>query len=321
MSSDAGGGPGKANLDVFAETLLALARDNRNVLAVTSDSRGSGRLTAFAAALPEQIVEVGIAEQNLVGIAAGLASTGKIVYAVSPASFLTTRSLEQIKNDVCYSDQPVRLIGISAGVSYGALGSTHHSLHDIAALRAIANCTILVPADNLETAAAIRASARMSHPVFIRFGKRAMPPVHEAGTVFEVGKAIVVREGGDVAFIATGETVIHALQAAGELEEKGISARVVSMHTVRPLDIKAVIRAAQECRAIVTVEEHSCAGGLGEACAAVLMQAGLHRPFRIVGLPDEDTVTGSQLEILAHYGISAEGLAHTAARLLDSPGR
>ena len=170
MSSDAGVGPGKANLDVFAETLLALAKDNHNVLAVTSDSRGSGKLTAFAAALPDQIVEVGVAEQNLVGIAAGLASTGKIVYAVSPASFLTARSLEQIKNDVCYSDQPVKLIGISAGVSYGALGSTHHSIHDIAALRAIPNCTIIVPADNLETAQAVKAAATMAHPVYIRFG-------------------------------------------------------------------------------------------------------------------------------------------------------
>jgi transketolase len=316
MSSNAGIGQGKANLDVFAETLLALARDNPNVLAVTSDSRGSGKLTAFAAALPDQLVEVGIAEQNLVGIAAGLASAGKIVYAVSPASFLTARSLEQIKNDVCYADHPVKLIGISAGVSYGALGSTHHSIHDIAALRAIPNCTIIVPADNLETAEAIKASAAMSHPVFIRFGKRPMPPVHSAGTPFEVGKAIVVREGSDAAFIATGETVIHAVQAAGEMEKEGISARVISMHTIRPLDTETISRAAKECRAIVTVEEHSCAGGLGEACAAVLMQAGLHVPFRIVGFPDEDTVTGSQSEIFTHYGISAPSLAHTARALL-----
>ncbi len=318
MSSQAGLELGKANLDVFAETLLDLVRNNRNVLVVTSDSRGSGRLTPFAVALPDQIVEVGIAEQNLVGVAAGLASTGKIVYAVSPASFLTARSLEQIKNDVCYSDQPVKLIGISGGVSYGALGSTHHSIHDIAALRAIHNCAIIVPADNLETTEAVKASAGMSHPMYIRFGKRPMPHVHRPGTLFEVGKAMLVREGSDVAFIATGETVIHALLAAGDLEKERISARVISMHTIRPLDTQAVIRAAKECRAIVTVEEHSCAGGLGEACAAVLMQAGLHVPFRIVGFPDEDTVTGNQLEIFTHYGISAEGLARTAKALLNS---
>jgi transketolase len=318
MSSQGGFELGKANLDVFAETLLALAKNNHNVMVVTSDSRGSGKLTSFAAALPDQIIEVGIAEQNLVGVAAGLASTGKIVYAVSPASFLTARSLEQIKNDVCYSDHPVKLIGISGGVSYGPLGSTHHSIHDMAALRAIHNCTIIVPADNLETAEAVKASARMSHPVFIRFGKRPMPHVHRPGTRFEVGKALLVREGNDVAFIANGETVVHALQAAGDMEKEGVSARVISMHTVKPLDTQAVIRAAEECRAIVTVEEHSCAGGLGEACAAILMQAGLRVPFKIVGFPDEEMVTGSQLEIFTHYGISALGLAASAKALLTS---
>jgi len=261
-------------------------------------------------------VEIGIAEQNLVGVAAGLASTGKIVYAVSPASFLTARSLEQIKNDVCYSDQPVRLIGISAGVSYGALGSTHHAIHDLAALRAIPNLTIIVPADNLETAGAMQASARMSHPVYIRFGKRPMPHLHRPGTVFEVGRSILVRPGTDVAFVATGETVLHAVQAAEELESDGISARVISMHTIKPLDTQAIIQAARECRVLVTVEEHSCAGGLGEACASVLMQAGLHPDFRIVAFPDEDTVTGSQLEIFSHYGISGQGLARTARESL-----
>jgi transketolase len=316
MTVEAGLEMGKANLDVFSEALLALARDNRNILAVTSDSRGSGKLAPFAAALPDQLVEIGIAEQNLVGVAAGLASTGKIVFAVSPASFLTARSLEQIKNDVCYSDQPVKLVGISAGVSYGALGSTHHSIHDLAVMRAISNCTIIVPADNFESAEAVKAAAKMSHPVFIRFGKHPMPHLHRPGTVFEVGQSICVREGNDVAFIATGETVVHAFGAAQELERVGISARVISMHTIRPLDTAAVIGAAEQCRAIVTVEEHSCAGGLGEACAAVLMEARWCVPFKIVGFPDEDTVTGSQLEIFAHYGISAQGLAHTAKSLL-----
>lgn len=318
MSFEAGTQLGKANLEVFSQTLLELAQNNKDVLAVTSDSRGSGKLVPYATALPDQIVEIGIAEQNLVGVAAGLASAGKIVYAVSPASFLTTRALEQIKNDVCYSDQPVKLIGISAGVSYGALGSTHHSIHDIAALRAIHNCAVIVPADNFEAAEAVKAAAKTSHPVFIRFGKRPMAHLHRPGTVFEVGKSLLVREGDDVAFIATGETVVHAVLAARDLAKEGISARVISMHTIRPLDTEAVIGAAKECRAIVTVEEHSCAGGLGEACAAILMQAGRHKPFNIVGFPDEDTVTGSQLEIFTHYGISAQGLAATARQLLAS---
>jgi transketolase len=307
---------GKANVEVFSETLLMLARADRNVLAVTSDSRGSGKLSPFAATVPDQIVEVGIAEQSLVGVAAGLASTGKIVYAVSPASFLTARSLEQIKNDVCYSDHPVKLIGISAGVSYGALGSTHHSIHDIAVFRAIHNCTIIVPADNLETAEAVKASARMAHPVFIRLGKSRMFHLHAPGTEFTVGKSLLVRAGTDIAFVATGETVIHALMAANDLAKEGISARVVSMHTVRPLDVAAVVQAGRECRAVVTAEEHSCAGGLGEACAAVLMEAGLSVPFKIMGFPDEDTVTGSQEQIFSHYGLSARGLADTARKLL-----
>lgn len=320
MSFVAGNELGRANLEVFSDTLLSLARNDRNVIAVTSDSRGSGKLSPFAKAVPHQIVEVGIAEQNLVGVAAGLASTGKIVFAVSPASFLTARALEQIKNDVCYSDQPVKLIGISAGVSYGALGSTHHSTHDLAALRAVENLTIMVPADNFETAEAVKAAARMSHPVYIRFGKRPLPHLHAPGTRFQPGKALLVQDGADVAFIATGETVHPALMAARELRNADLSCRVISLHTVKPLDADAVIAAATECRAVVTVEEHSVFGGLGEACAATLMQAGIHVPFRIVGFPDEYTVTGNQLEIFEHYGISASGLARTAQTLLNRGG-
>ncbi len=316
MKFEPGTESGKANLEVFSETLMSLAKNDRNVLVVTSDSRGSGKLAPFAAAYPDQIVEVGIAEQNLVGISAGLASTGKIVYAVSPACFLTARALEQIKNDVCYSDHPVKLIGISAGVSYGALGSTHHSTHDLAVLRAINNIVIIVPADNFETEQAIRATATMPHPVYIRFGKRPMYHLHNPRTKFEIGKSITIRQGSDVTFIATGETVYYALMAAKLLEKQGQSARVISMHTVKPLDIEAILQAASDSKAIVTVEEHRVLGGLGEACASVLMEAGLSIPFKIVGLPDEYTVTGSQVEIFNHYSISAQGLAETAGKLL-----
>ena len=318
MSFEAGSELGKANLEVFSETLLSLAERDSNVLAVTGDSRGSGKLLPFAEKLPYQIVEVGVAEQNLVGIAAGLASAGKIVYAVSPACFLTARALEQIKNDVCYSDRPVKLIGISAGVSYGALGSTHHATHDVAALRAINNIDIIVPADNLETAGAIKAAAKMTHPVYIRFGKRPMYHLHKRGTAFEVGKSIAIHQGTDVGFIAAGETVYHALMAAKELSKEGLTSRVISMHTIRPLDTQAVLSAASDCRAMVTVEEHSVSGGLGEACAAVLMEAGIRVPFRIIGFPDEYMVTGSQLDIFRHYGISAQGLAKTAKTLLNA---
>lgn len=308
---------GSANLVVFAETLLAMGRQDRHILAVTSDSRGSAKLVSFAQALPEQLVEVGIAEQNLVGISAGLASAGKSVFAVSPACFLTARALEQIKNDVCYSDVPVTLVGISAGVSYGALGSTHHSLHDLAALRAISNNTIVVPADNRETQGAVAAAASAPHPTFLRFGKAVMYDLHPPDTKFEFGRAITIRDGTDVAFVGTGETVVHGLLAAEQLAEQGLSCRVLSMHTVKPLDHQAVLRAGQDCRVMVTVEEHSVHGGLGEACAAVLMQAGVHVPLKIVGIPDDDTVTGSQADIFRHYGMTMEGLADTARQLLQ----
>ena len=267
--------------------------------------------------LPQQLVEVGIAEQNLVGIAAGLSAAGKHVFAVSPACFLTARALEQIKNDVCYSDVPTTLVGISAGVSYGALGSTHHSLHDLAALRAISNISVIVPADNFETREAVLVAVLAEHPAYLRFGKAPLPCLHGPATDFVVGKALVLREGIDVAFIATGETVPHAVLAAADLAALGVECRVVSMHTIKPFDAPAVIRAGRECRAIVTAEEHSVHGGLGEASAAVLMQANVAVPMRIVGLPDEDTATGSQADIFRHYGITMEGLTQTALTLLE----
>jgi len=310
--------PAKANLEVFAETLLELAQRDRDILVVTSDSRGSGKLTRFGELLPEQLIEVGIAEQNMVGIAAGLASAGKKVFAVSPACFLTARALEQIKNDVAYSDHPVKLVGISAGVSYGALGSTHHSLHDFAVLRAINNVDIVAPADNFETQGAVRAAVCHPRPLYLRFGKRPVFDLHNPDSVFRIGKGITVREGTDLTFIATGETVSPALSAGSELEARGISCRIISMHTLKPLDEECLCKAARETRALITVEEHSIHGGLGEACAAVLMQRRLSLPFRIVGIPDEPTVSGSQLEIFAHYGISTKGLVDAALQTLAS---
>ncbi|HML20537.1 MAG TPA: transketolase C-terminal domain-containing protein [Aggregatilinea sp.] len=308
---------GKANLEVMADTLMALAEHDRDLLVVTSDSRGSGKLVPFANAFPDQVVEVGIAEQNLVGIAAGLASTGKKVFAVSPACFLTARSLEQIKNDVAYSDQPVTVVGISAGVSYGSLGTTHHSLHDYAVMRTINNIDVLAPADNFETAEAIKAAYTLRRPVYVRFGKQAMPHLYGPGATFEVGKANVLSQGADVTFVATGETVPRAVQAAAVLEGEGLSCGVISVHTLKPFDAEAVLDAAENTRALITVEEHSIFGGLGEACASALMQSGVRVPFKIVGLPDDHTVTGSQNEIFTHYGISADGLANTARQLLQ----
>jgi transketolase len=305
-----------ANLEVFAATLLELAREDSDLLVVTSDSRGSAKLAPFAKAVPGQIVEVGIAEQNLVGVAAGLSLAGKKVFAVSPASFLTARSLEQIKNDLSYSDRPVNAVGISAGVSYGALGSTHHSLHDYAALRAIHNITIVAPADNFETREAVRAAARLPKPVYLRFGKKPMPHLPRVEPGFELGKASLIRRGNDLSFLACGETVAPAFAAAELLAKEGIQCRVLSVHTIKPLDLAAVRKAATETRGVITAEEHSVSGGLGEACAGFLLQEDIHTRFKIVALPDDHTVTGSQEEIFRHYGIDGPGLASAARDLL-----
>jgi transketolase len=310
---------GKPNQDVFSAVLQELAEHDRQIVAVTSDSRGSGKLVKFGQDLPAQIVEIGIAEQNLVGVAAGLASSGKKAFAVSPACFLTARALEQIKNDVAYSDNPVRLIGISAGVSYGALGSTHHSLHDFAVLRAINNITIVAPADNFETREAVKQAVQLNKPLYLRFGKKAMPLVTEDESIgFEFGKGRVVKKGSDIAIIATGETVYPAIQAAELLAKNNIEATVVSMHTIKPLDKELVLKLAETTGAIVTVEEHSIYGGLGEACASLLLQNGYTKPFKIMGIPDEYTVTGSQVEIMNHYGLSADGIAAAVTNMLKT---
>lgn len=296
--------------------MLEAARRDPAILVVTSDSRGSGRLLEFAAELPERIVEVGIAEQNVVGVAAGLAAGGNKVVAVSPACFLTTRALEQIKNDVAYSGHKVVLVGISAGVSYGALGSTHHSLNDFASLRALHNLDIVAPADNRQTRRAVLAALDHPRPLYLRFGKRPVPELPAGADGFRIGRGECIAEGADAALVATGETVWRAVAARATLAEEGISCRVLCMHSLRPFDRAALLEAARSVGAVACIEEHSVHGGLGEQCAALLMQEGVRVPFRIMGIPDEYTVTGSQEEILSHYGISAPGIAAEIRRLL-----
>jgi transketolase len=309
--------PGRPNIDEFADTLLALAQADPALLALTSDSRGSARLAPFARALPRQLIETGIAEQNLVGLAAGLAAAGKTVFAVSPASFLATRALEQIKTDIAYSAHPATLVGISAGVSYGALGATHHSLHDFAALRAIPGLRIAAPADNLETRAILRAAAAAPAPLYLRLGKAPLYDLPAPAAPLDPGRARLHRPGRDAAFIATGETVIHALLAAAHLRETaGLDCRVLGLPTLKPLDTPALLAAARECPALLTVEEHSIHGGLGEACAALIAQSGAAPRLRIAGLPDEHLITGSQAALFRHYGLNMEGLAAAMLELL-----
>ena len=307
---------GKANLEVFAETLLDEAKKNSNIIAVTSDSRGSGKLINYGQELPDQIVEVGIAEQNLVGISAGLSAIGKKVFAVSPASFLTARSLEQIKADIAYSNQPVCLVGISAGISYGQLGSTHHSIHDYAVLRCINNISIVAPSDNFEASEVIKQAVDYQSPLYIRFGKKPMMDVHSQGTSFKIGKAIIAKQGEDVLLIATGETVQRAYLAAQILEQNKIHATVISMHTIKPFDDETFLNEAKKAKVIVSIEEHSIYGGLGEQCASLIAQNKINTCFQILGIPDEYMINGSQSDVLDHYNMSPEKITKTVTDLL-----
>ena len=308
---------GKPNLEIFADTLLMEAKKDSKIIVVTSDSRGSGKLVPFGKELPQQIVEVGIAEQNLVGISAGLSASGKKVFAESPASFLTARSLEQIKADIAYSDQPVCLVGISAGISYGQLGSTHHSIHDFAVMRCINNMTIVAPADNFEASEVIKQAVNYNHPLYIRYGKKPMLNIHSGKTQFQIGKAIIIEEGEDVALIATGETVQRAFLASQILKENNINSTIVSMHTIKPFDSETFLKIAKKSKVIVSIEEHSEFGGLGEQCANLLAQNQININFKIIGIPDEYMVNGSQSDVLDHYNMSPEKIANITKSLID----
>ena len=308
---------GKANLEVFAETLLQEAKLDNKIVTVTSDSRGSGKLVPFGEQLPYQLIEVGIAEQNLVGVCAGLSAVGKKVFGVSPSSFLTARSLEQIKNDIAYSDQPVVLVGISAGISYGQLGATHHSIHDFAVLRAINNISIVSPADNFETAEVIKKSLNYDKPLFIRYGKKPTLHLHKEGQKFEIGKAIVVNQGDDIVLIATGETVQRAYLASQILKKEGLNATVISMHTIKPFDKETFLEAVSSAKVLISLEEHSIYGGLGEMCASILSQEKININFKILGIPDEYMINGSQSEVLDYYDMEPNKISELAKALMN----
>lgn len=301
---------------MFTDTLLELAKQNRDIVAVTTDARGSVTLDAFANELPEQFVELGIAEQNAVGVAAGLAAAGKNAFVCGPACFYVARSLEQIKVDVAYSRNPVKILGVSGGVSYGALGFSHHSLHDIAVLRTFPGMQIVLPSDIYQTKKLVNQLIDYPHPVYIRVGRNAVPNIYEDGNFeFTIGKANELLTGNDLTIIGTGEMVYHCLQAGKELAKQGINARVIDMHTLKPFDKEIVLKAATETGRIITVEEHSIFGGLGSAVTEIVSQAN-PVPVRILGIPDEFSIHGKPLEIFHHYGIDSEGIIKTAKELV-----
>lgn len=298
----------------ITETLLELAKQDPLLYALASDSRGSVTLDDFAIQLPGQFVECGIAEQDAVGMAAGLACAGLKPFVCGPASFYATRAAEQVKVDVAYSHLNVKIIGVSGGVSYGALGGTHHSVQDIALMRAVPNLQVLLPADASQSIQLTRALAASPEPAYVRVGRGAVPDVYGPDARFEIGKAFRLRNGGNVAIIACGEMVYHAAEAAKLLAAEGVEASVYDMFTLKPLDEAAILEAA-ETGAIVTVEEHSVKGGLGGAVAEVVCQK---RPvrMRILGLPDEPLYNGENKHVFEHYGLTAEGIAKAAKELI-----
>lgn len=300
-----------ANKQAICNVLLEKASTDKDIIVLCSDSRGSGSMTSFAENYPEQFVEVGIAEQNLVSIAAGMAACGKKAVAVSPACFLSTRSMEQVKVDVAYSHTNVTLLGISGGVSYGALGMTHHSATDIAAIGSIPGMRVYFPSDRLQSEKLMEALLEDEDPAYIRVGRNAVEDIYEEGKVpFVFNQATTLREGEDLAIIACGEMVQAAKKAGEELEKLGIHALVLDMYCIKPIDEAAVLRAAKTGY-IITVEEHSRYGGMGSMVAQITAEKA---PCRVVNLilPDAPVITGKSQEIFDYYGLNTENIVKLA---------
>lgn len=308
--------PSTSCRQAFSSRLLESARSNPELYVVCSDSRGSAALGDFEKALPGQFVEVGIAEQDAVGIAAGLANFGKRVFVAGPASFYVARSLDQVKVDVAYAGSDVKVIGISGGVSYGALGSTHHALHDLAVMRCFPGLQVFLPCDNASTKAVTTYLASNRGPAYMRLGRAPVPDVYppDEALRFIPGKAAILREGSDCAIFAAGETVFPAIGAAAILAKRGISARVLDLCSIVPLDEEAIAAAARETSFLVTAEEHSIHGGLGSAVAEVVLRT-RPVPMRMLGFPDEWMPAGSSAQLFARCGLSPEGIAAAALGL------
>lgn len=300
--------------DAYVATLEALAAEDDRIVAVVNDSVGSSKLGKFRDRFPDRLINVGIAEQNMVGVGAGLANGGKVAFVSGAACFLTGRSLEQVKADVAYSQANVKLCGISSGVAYGELGPTHHSIEDIAWLRTMGDITVIVPADPWETEQAIRAAAATDGPFFIRLSRMGVPALERAANAtFAIGKAETLCPGDDAAILAHGTMVCRALDAARNLATQGIHARVVNMSSMAPIDEAAILSAAQT-GAIVTVEEHSTRGGLGGAVAEILAQTTPCR-MKILGFSGFQP-TGSAEFLMEQAGLTADNIAACVATLL-----
>ena len=297
------------NRKAICDVLLKKAKDDKDIVVLCSDSRGSASLTPFADEFPEQFVEMGIAEQDLVSVAAGLAHCGKKSFAASPACFLSTRSYEQCKVDVAYSNTNVKLIGISGGISYGALGMSHHSAQDIAALSAIPNMRVYLPSDRFQTTKLMEALFLDELPAYIRVGRNAVEDIYsEEDCPFEMNKATKIGDGKEVVIIACGEMVQPSVEAAKKLKKDGIHATVLDMYCVKPLDEQSIIEHAKHAKLIVTAEEHAPFGGLGSMVSQVVARECPRKVISIT-LPDAPVITGTSKEVFDYYGMNAKGIA------------
>ena len=301
--------------DAYSQSLEAMAEQDSRICVVVNDSVYSTKLKNFGARFPDRFVNVGIAEQNMVGVGAGLANGGMVPYVCGASCFLTARAMEQVKVDLGYSNSNVKLCGMSSGMAYGELGPTHHSIEDLAWTRIIPNLSVIVPADPIETAAAMHYSLEHTGPMFLRISRMPVREVHSKEYQFTLGKAAVLREGNDVTLMANGVMVSRALDAAESLAAIGIHARVLNMSSMKPMDVDAVLDAARTTRGIVTAEEALAAGGLGGAVAEVLA---VHHPapMRILGVPGVFAPTGSAEFLLQYFGLTAQGIHDAALDLL-----
>ena len=304
--------------DAFFDALVQLAEEDKSIYLVVGDL-GFGVTATFAQRFPDRFLNAGVAEQNMTGVAAGLALSGKTVFTYSIANFPVLRCFEQIRNDVCYHAANVKIVAVGGGFAYGSLGASHHATEDLAVMRALPGMTVLAPGDPAEALGATRAVAAHRGPCYLRLGRAGEPKVHTQPIQFRLGKAITVRSGSDLTIVSTGGLLETAVRAADRLSLSGIQCRVLSMHTLKPLDEEAIRSAARETGAVFTLEEHSVIGGLGSAVAEVLAES-LDKPvlFRRMGLPSSFSCKiGTQEYLRVQHGLSVEAVVQTICSTLD----
>lgn len=304
------------NRKAICDVLLDEAKKDKSIVALCSDSRGSASMAPFFETFPDQSIEMGIAEQNLVSVSAGLAKCGKKPFAFSPACFVSTRSYEQVKVDVAYSNTNVKIVGISGGVSYGALGMSHHSAQDIASISSIPNMRVYLPSDRFQTAKLIKELLEDDKPAYIRVGRNPVEDIYSMEECpFEMDKGVVHGDGQDLLIIACGEMVKPAIDAKNKLQEKGINVTVLDMFSIKPIDKEAIIKHGEKVKAVITIEEHSYFGGLGSMVSQII---GENCPKKVINmaLPDEPVITGKSQEVFDYYKLNGDGIVDKALEIL-----